>query len=102
MIKETTILTGIDKAYDSVDAFFTENGLDDYRAQETKYFTDAGFDLDDPTKSQVELTDGDTKVKITVAYADQAEKDAILANTASADAPAVLPLVEELVSDHLF
>ena len=102
MIKETTILTGIDKAYDSVDAFFTENGLDEFRAQELKYFTDAGFDLTDSTKHQVTLIEESTKVKITVAYADQAEKDAILGNAAAANAPAVLPLVEELVDDHLF
>lgn len=102
MIKETTILTGIDKAYDSVDAFFTENGLDDFRAQERKYFTDAGFDITDSAKQQVALSEDQTKVIITVAYDDQAEKDAILALAADATAADVLPLVEELVTDHLF
>jgi len=102
MIKETTILTGIDKAYDSVDAFFTENGLEAFRAQELGYFTAVGFDLTDPAKSQVVLIEDSTKVKITVAYADEAERDAILALSAGADAPANLPVVEEIVTDHLF
>jgi len=102
MIKETTILTGLDKAYDSVDAFFTENGLDEWRAKELKCFTDAGFDITDSAKQQVALSEDGTKVIITVAYVDQAEKDAILALAANATAPDVLPLVEELVTDHLF
>jgi dTDP-4-dehydrorhamnose reductase len=102
MIKETTILTGLDKAYDSVDAFFTENGLDEWRAKELKCFTDAGFDITDSAKQQVALSEDGTKVIITVAYVDQAEKDAILALAENATAPDVLPLVEELVTDHLF
>jgi len=102
MIKETTILTGIDKAYDSVDAFFTENGLDVFRAQELKYFTDAGFDVTDSSKQQVALSEDSTKVVITVAYDDQAEKDAIMANVAAAEVLDYLPLEEELVDTHLF
>ena len=80
MIKETTILSGIDKAYDSVDAFFTENGLADWRANELKLFTEAGFDVTDSAKQMVALSDDSTKVVITVDYADQSEKDAILAS----------------------
>ena len=102
MIKETTILTGIDKAYDSVDAFYTENSLDAYRAQERAYFTDAGFDVTDSSKQQVALSEDSTKVVITVAYDDQAEKDAIMANVAAAEVLDYLPLEEELVDTHLF
>ena len=102
MIKETTVLYGIDKAYDSVDAFFTENGLDAFRAQELGYFTAVGFDITDDTKIQVALIEDSTKVKITVAYDDEAEQSAILALSAAADDVAVLPLIEELVTDHLF
>tara|TARA_B110000263_G_scaffold209890_1_gene192179 strand:- start:225 stop:533 length:309 start_codon:yes stop_codon:yes gene_type:complete len=102
MIKETTILYGIDKEYDSVDAFFTENGLEEFRATELKCFTDAGFDVSDSSKQQVQLIDEGYKVKITVAYDDQAEKDAILANSAAAATPGSLPVIEELSEDHLF
>ena len=103
MIKETTILTGTAntvKTYDSVDAFFTENGLADWRAAELKLFTDAGFDVTDSTKQMVALSEDGTKVIITVAYDDQAEKDSILANASTGDAPAAL--IHELSEDHLF
>ena len=98
MIKETTILAGLDKEYDSVDAFFTENGVDDWRAAELKLFTDAGFDVTDSAKQMVALSDDSTKVVITVEYADQAEKDAILAS--ASDGPS--GLLMSLSEDHLF
>ncbi|MBC8429213.1 MAG: hypothetical protein H8D95_01355 [Candidatus Endolissoclinum sp.] len=101
MIKETTILKGIDKTYDSVDAFFTENGLDDWRANELKMFTDAGFDLTDSSRHMVQLSeDGTNNVIITVAYANQAEKDAILAS-ASGTEPSGLEIILDS-DDHLF
>jgi len=100
MIKETTILSGIDKAYDSVDAFFTENGLADWRANELKLFTEAGFDVTDSAKQMVALSDDSTKVVITVDYADQAEKDAILAS-ASGTEPTGLEIILDS-EDHLF
>ena len=109
MIKETTILSGIDKesfvynptkTYDSVDEFFTENGLEDWRANELKLFTDAGFDVSDSAKQMVALSEDGTKVIITVAYDDQAEKDAIFANASTGDAPE--SLIHELSEDHLF
>ena len=100
MIKETTILSGIDKAYDSVDAFFTENGLADWRANELKLFTEAGFDVTDSAKQMVALSDDGTKVVITVDYADQAEKDAILAS-ASGTEPTGLEIILDS-EDHLF
>jgi hypothetical protein len=102
MIKETTILTGSAntiKIYDSVDHFFTLNGLDDWRANELKLFTDAGFDVTDSAKQMCELNEDGTKVIITVAYADQAEKDAVLA-ASSEDSPE--GLIHELSEDHLF
>jgi len=102
MIKETTILMGsadMVKIYDSVDHFFTENELDVWRAEQLQLFTDAGFDITDSTKQQVALSEDGTKVIVTVAYTDQAEKDSVLAN-----APGVAPvgLVEEISEDHLF
>jgi len=103
MIKETTILTGTAntvKIYDDVDHFFTENGLADWRAAELKLFTDAGFDVTDSTKQQVALSEDMTKVIITVAYEDQAEKDAIMANASTGGAPE--SLIHELSEDHLF
>jgi|21_taG_2_1085346.scaffolds.fasta_scaffold01023_16 hypothetical protein len=103
MIKETTILTGtanMAMEYDSVDHFFTENGLADWRAAELKLFTDAGFDVNDPAKQQCQLSEDKTKVIITVAYEDQAEKDAIMANASTGDAPASLH--HELSETHLF
>jgi hypothetical protein len=100
MIKETTILSGIDKAYDSVDAFFTENGVDDWRAKELKLFTDAGFDVTDDTKQMVQLSEDEKQVIITVAYTDQAEKDSVFANVIAGDGPEAL--TEELSEDHLF
>jgi hypothetical protein len=101
MIKETTILKGIDKPYDSVDAFFTENGLADWRANELKMFTDAGFDITDSAKQQVALSeDGTNNVIITVAYANQTEKDAVLAS-ASGTEPAGLEIILDS-EDHLF
>jgi hypothetical protein len=45
------------------------------------------------------LNEDGTKVIITVAYADQAEKDAVLA-ASSEDAPE--GLIHELSEDHLF
>ena len=100
MIKETTILSGTDdsQTYESVDAFFTENGVDDWRAAELKLFTDAGFDVTDSAKQMVALSDDSTKVVITVEYADQAEKDAILAS--ASDGPS--GLLMSLSEDHLF
>ena len=102
MIKETTILSGTDESqtYESVDAFFTAHGLADWRAAELKLFTDAGFDVTDSTKQMVALSEDGTKVIITVAYDDQAEKDSILANASTGDAPAAL--IHELSEDHLF
>ena len=109
MIKETTILSGIDqesfvynptKTYDSVDDFFTENGLADWRADELKLFTDAGFDVSDSAKQQVALSEDRTKVIITVAYADEAEKNAVMEHASTGDAPE--GLIHELSEDHLF
>tara|TARA_B100000809_G_scaffold230873_1_gene245608 strand:- start:448 stop:759 length:312 start_codon:yes stop_codon:yes gene_type:complete len=103
MIKETTILTGSAntiKIYDSVDHFFTLNGLEDWRANELKLFTDAGFDVTDSAKQMVALSEDGTKVIITVAYADQAEKDAVSTDASTGDAPE--GLIHELSEDHLF
>jgi hypothetical protein len=103
MIKETTILTGTNntvKIYDSVDHFFTENGLADWRAAELKLFTDAGFDVTDPNKQRCRLSPDKTKVIITVKYEDQAEKDAVMENASTGEAP--LALIHELSEDHLF
>jgi len=104
MIKETMILTSTAKdwnwIYESVDDFFEVNGLSEWRAKELKLFTDAGFDLTDSAKHMVQLNEDGTKVIITVAYADQAEKDSIFANVVAGDSPDVL--VEELSEDHLF
>ena len=105
MIKETTILSGSenpDESHESVDAFFTALGFDDWRAAELKCFTDAGFDVTDSAKQQVALSEDGTKVIITVAYADQAEKDAIFANIVPGDNPETRELVEESSEDHLF
>ena len=102
MIKETTILQGMDdeQTHDSVDAFFTAHGLDEWRAKELKLFTDAGFDLTDSAKHMVQLNEDGTKVIITVAYADQAEKDAIFANIDDND---IAPELDRTLSeDHLF
>ena len=102
MIKETTILTGrdVEQTYESVDAFFTAHGLEAWRAKELKCFTDAGFDVTDPAKQQCQLSEDKTQVIITVAYEDQAEKDAIFGNVETSDeAPAIL---EEISENHLF
>ena len=103
MIKETTILTGtanMAMQYTSVDHFFTENGLADWRAAELKLFTDAGFDVTDSAKQQCRLNGDKTKVIITVAYDAQAEKDSVMANASTGDAPS--GLYHELSEDHLF
>ena len=102
MIKETTILYGIDKEYDSVDAFFTENGLAGYRTQMQANFASAGLDITDDTKIQNALSGDSRSVKVTIAYDDQVEQDAFIAISLAADVPDTLPLVEEIVSDHLF
>ena len=101
MIKETTILQGMDdeQTHDSVDAFFIAHGLDEWRAAELKLMSDAGFDVTDSAKQMCELNEDGTKVIITVAYADQAEKDAVLA-ASSEDSPE--GLIHELSEDHLF
>jgi hypothetical protein len=102
MIKETTILQGLDdeQTYDSVDAFFTAHGLDEWRAKELKCFTDAGFDVTDSTKQMAEMSDDGKRVIITVAYADQAEKDAIFENADAGEGPA--GLTQYITEDHLF
>ena len=102
MIKETTILSGTDdsQTYESVDAFFTTHGLDDWRATQLKCFTDAGFDVTDATQQMCEMSDDNKRVLITVAYADQAEKDTILGNAPAGDGPA--GLVQYETDDHLF
>jgi len=102
MIKETNHLSFNEGTfvYDDVDHFFTENGLADWRAGELALFTDSGFDVTDSAKQQVALSEDKTKVIITVAYDDQAEKDAIMANASTGDAPA--GLVHEISETHLF
>ena len=104
MIKETMILTSTAKdwnwIYESVDDFFEVNGLSEWRAKELKLFTDAGFDFTDSAKHMVQLNEDGTKVIITVAYADQAEKDAIFANADAGEGPA--GLTQYITEDHLF
>jgi len=101
MIKETTILSGLEDTgtYETVDAFFVEHGLQDWRAGEIKCFTDAGFDVTDSAKQQVGLSEDGNSVVITVAYADQAEKDTILGNV-TGDMPS--GLISEMSETHLF
>jgi hypothetical protein len=102
-MKETTILTGEDETqtYETVDAFFDAHGLTDWRAKELKLFTDAGFDVTDSAKQQVALSEDKTQVIITVDFADQAEKDAVLGNMSESDV-AHAGIMTALSSDHLF
>ncbi|SVA24277.1 uncharacterized protein METZ01_LOCUS77131 [marine metagenome] len=104
MIKETTILQGMfdDQTHDSVDAFFTAHGLDEWRAKELKLFTDAGFDVTDPTKQMAEMSDDGKRVIITVAYADQAEKDAIEEAGKELIGKGPAGLTQYITEDHLF
>jgi hypothetical protein len=101
MIKETTILSGTDESqtYESVDAFFTAHGLEAWRAASLQTFTDAGFDVSDDSKQQCQLSEDKTKVIITVAYDDQEEKDAVLAEQISEDSTGLEWAFSE---DHLF
>jgi len=101
MIKETNHISFNEGTfvYDDVDHFFTENGLADWRAGELALFTDAGFDVTDSAKQQVGLSEDGNSVVITVAYADQAEKDTILGNV-TGDMPS--GLIIEMSETHLF
>ena len=102
-MKETTILTGEDETltYATVDAFFDAHGLTDWRAKELKLFTDAGFDTSDASKQRAEMSEDNTSVIITVEFADQAEKDSILANMTESD-EAHTGITVTLSEDHLF
>lgn len=102
-MKETTILTGEDstQTYETVDAFFDFHNMTEWRAKELKLFTDAGFDVTDSAVQQVQLSEDKTSVIITVDYADQAQKDAILANISESDVSHDSILVT-LSNEHLF
>ena len=104
MIKETTILQGMDdeQTHDSVDAFFTAHGLDEWRAKELKLMSDAGFDVSDPTKQMAEMSDDGKRVLITVAYADQAEKDSIEDEAKELLGKGPSGLTQYITEDHLF
>jgi hypothetical protein len=104
MIKETTILQGMDdeQTHDSVDAFFIAHGLDEWRAAELKLMSDAGFDVTDSAKQQVALSEDGKRVLITVAYADQAEKDAIEEEAKSSVGKGPAGLTQYITDDHLF
>jgi len=104
MIKETTILQGMDdeQTHDSVDAFFIAHGLDEWRAKELKLFTDAGIDLTDSTRFMAEMSDDGKRVLITVAYADQAEKDSIEDEAKELLGKGPAGLTQYITDDHLF
>ena len=102
-MKETTILTGADatQTYETVDAFFDAHNMSEWRAKELKLFTDAGFDVNDGAVQKSQLSEDKTSVIITVEYADQAQKDAILANMSESD-PEHDGILTALSEDHLF
>jgi len=104
MIKETTILQGLDdeQTYESVDAFFTAHGLDEWRAKELKLMADAGFDVTDSTKQMAEMSEHGKRVLITVAYADQAEKDSIEDEAKELLGKGPSGLTQYITEDHLF
>ena len=106
MIKESVILTPhTDKAYDSVDAFYSENDYTAYREYFKTFLTEKGVDVNDEAVYQTSLVDGDSKIKITVAFADE---DQQLECNDSADYHAmlamdhVMPASEDTSTDHLF
>ena len=102
-MKETTIITseGEAEVYETVDAFFDAHSMTAWRAKELKLFTDAGFDVTDSSKMMAQLSEDKTSVIVTVAFADQAEKDAILANMSESD-PEHDGILTALSEDHLF
>jgi len=105
MIKESVILTThTDKAYDSVDAFYSENDYTAYRQNFKTFLAEKGVDVDDEAVYQTSLVDGDSKIKITVAFADEeqqlecngAEYHVMLAMAHT------MPVSEDTSTDHLF
>ena len=102
-MKETTILTGADatQTYETVDAFFDTHNMSEWRAKELKLFTDAGFDVNDGAIQKAQLSEDKTSVIITVEYADQAQKDAILANMSEDDVSSD-GIFATLSNEHLF
>lgn len=105
MIKESVIITPhTDKAYDSVAAFYSENDYDSYRDHFRTFLAVKGVDIHDESVYMTALVDGDSKVKITVAFADEAQQ----AECTGADYHAMmemehtLPVSEDSTTDHLF
>ena len=106
MIKESVIITPhTDKAYDSVDAFYSENDYGSYRDHFRTFLADKGVDIDDEAVYMTALVDGDSKIKITVAFADEAQHNEC---SESEDYFAMLamehtmPASEDTTTDHLF
>jgi len=105
MIKESVILTPhTDKAYDSVDAFYSENDYDDYRDHFRTFLADKGVDINDEAVYMSALVDGDTKVKITVAFADEAQQTDCNGDDyhAMLEMEHIMPASEDTSTDHLF
>jgi|TARA_B110000438_G_C15549578_1_gene536300 hypothetical protein len=102
-MKETTIITseGEAEVYETVDAFFDAHNMSAWRAKELKLFTDAGFDVLDSSKMMAQLSEDKTSVIVTVEFADQAEKDAIIANMTESD-PEHDGILTTLSNEHLF
>jgi hypothetical protein len=105
MIKESVIITPhTDKAYDSVDAFYSENDYDSYRDHFRTFLADKGVDITDEAVYMTALVDGDSKVKITIAFADETQQTECNGDDYQSMLAMehTMPASEDLSSDHLF
>jgi|TARA_R110001606_G_scaffold380712_1_gene541391 hypothetical protein len=105
MIKESVILTPhTDKAYDSVDAFYTENDYASYRDHFKSFLIDKGVDVTDEAVYMAGLVDGDSKVKITVGFADEAQQTECNGDDyhSMLEMEHTMPVSEDTSADHLF
>ena len=79
MIKQTVIFTPHeDKVYASTEAFWSENGYDDYKSNFMTYLSESGIDTSDANKYQEALTSDSKKCKATIDWADEDEKDRVM------------------------
>lgn len=73
MYKHTTIFyPHIVKQYESVDAFVSENGYEEFRDANDVMLSEMGFDPADETKVKRALTDDGFEVVITLVYDSEA------------------------------
>jgi|CoawatStandDraft_6_1074263.scaffolds.fasta_scaffold26171_4 hypothetical protein len=105
MIKESVILTPhTDKAYDSVDAFYTENDYASYRDHFKTFLTEKGVDVTDEAVYMAALVEDDSKLKITVGFADEAQQTECNGDDylAMLNMEHTMPTSEDTSTDHLF